>query len=60
MLIRSGIIASRQHWVDYSQAKDLCLPKPTPKGSPWYVVNSDDKKRARLNCIAHLLVASSL
>ena len=46
---------SRRHWVDYSQAKDLMFARTDIKVSPWYVVNSDDKKKARLNCIAHLL-----
>lgn len=48
-------IASREHWADYSRAKDSMFAKTDSKISPWYVVNSDDKKRARLNCIAHLL-----
>jgi polyphosphate kinase 2 (PPK2 family) len=48
-------IASRHHWVDYSRAKDLMFAETDTKVSPWYVVNSDNKKRARLNCIAHLL-----
>jgi len=48
-------VESRQHWVDYSQAKDLMFARTDTKVSPWYVVNSDNKKQARLNCIAHLL-----
>src|SRR6516162_8052542 len=48
-------IESRRHWVDYSQAKDLMFAQTDTKISPWYVVNSDNKKQARLNCIAHLL-----
>jgi polyphosphate kinase 2 len=48
-------IASRRHWVDYSRAKDDMFARTDTKISPWYVVNSDNKKRARLNCIAHLL-----
>jgi polyphosphate kinase len=48
-------IESRRHWVDYSQAKDLMFAGTDTKVSPWYVVNSDNKKQARLNCIAHLL-----
>jgi polyphosphate kinase len=48
-------IESRRHWVDYSQAKDNMFAHTDTRTSPWYVVNSDDKKRARLNCIAHLL-----
>ncbi len=48
-------IQSRTHWVDYSRAKDEMFAHTDTKKSPWYVVNADDKKRARLNCIAHLL-----
>ena len=48
-------IESRRHWVDYSQAKDLMFAQTDTKVSPWYVVNSDNKKQARLNCITHLL-----
>jgi polyphosphate kinase 2 len=48
-------IESRRHWVDYSRAKDAMFVKTDTKTSPWYVVGSDNKKEARLNCIAHLL-----
>ena len=48
-------IESRRHWVDYSKAKDVMFARTDSKICPWYVVNADDKKRARLNCIAHLL-----
>jgi len=48
-------IASRRHWVDYSRAKDVMFAHTDTKLSPWFAVNSDNKKRARLNCIAHLL-----
>ena len=48
-------IESRRHWVDYSRAKDRMLAATDTTISPWYVVNSDNKKKARLNCIAHLL-----
>ncbi len=48
-------IDSRNKWVEYSRAKDEMLAYTDTKLSPWYVVNSDDKKRARLNCISHLL-----
>jgi len=48
-------VASREHWVDYSRAKDKMFAETDTKLSPWYVVNADDKRRARLNCIAHLL-----
>jgi polyphosphate kinase len=46
---------SRKHWIDYSKAKDVMFAATDRKGSPWYVVEADKKKQARLNCIAHLL-----
>jgi polyphosphate kinase len=46
---------SRKHWVEYSRAKDEMFAHTDRKKTPWFVVNADDKKRARLNCIAHLL-----
>jgi polyphosphate kinase 2 len=48
-------ILSRSKWQEYSKAKDEMFAYTDIKQSPWYVVNSDDKKKARLNCIAHLL-----
>lgn len=48
-------LESRAKWLDYSKAKDEMFSYTDTKQCPWYVVNSDDKKRARLNCIAHLL-----
>lgn len=48
-------IESRDKWVDYSMAKDRMFAYTDTKISPWYVVPADDKKRARLNCISHLL-----
>jgi polyphosphate kinase 2 len=48
-------IESRRHYVDYSIAKDKMFSHTDTKQSPWYVVEADDKKRARLNCITHLL-----
>lgn len=48
-------LESRTKWVEYSRAKDAMFAHTDTKQSPWYVVNADDKKRARLNCIAHLL-----
>lgn len=48
-------LASRTKWVDYSIAKDEMFKYTDIKQAPWYVVNSDDKKRAHLNCIRHLL-----
>ena len=48
-------LESRKHWVEYSKAKDDMFAATDTKISPWNVVNSDNKKKARLNCIAHLL-----
>ncbi len=48
-------LASRARWLDYSRAKDRMFHHTDTKLSPWWVVNADDKKRARLNCISHLL-----
>ena len=48
-------MASRSHWVDYSVAKDEMFAHTDIKQAPWYVVRGDDKRRARLNVIAHLL-----
>lgn len=48
-------LQSREKWEDYSKAKDDMFAYTDIKQAPWYVVNADDKKRARLNCIAHLL-----
>jgi polyphosphate kinase 2 len=48
-------IESRNKWVEYSRTKDAMFEYTDTKECPWYVVNADDKKRARLNCISHLL-----
>jgi hypothetical protein len=48
-------LEARQRWVEYSQAKDEMFASTDTKQSPWFVVESDDKRAARLNCIAHLL-----
>lgn len=48
-------MASRAKWVEYSKAKDIMFAHTDIKQAPWYVVNADDKRRARLNCISHLL-----
>jgi polyphosphate kinase len=48
-------LESRKHWVEYSQAKDVMLKYTDRKITPWFIINADNKKRARLNCIAHLL-----
>ena len=48
-------LEARQRWSDYSRAKDaMFLHTDTPE-SPWYVVDAEDKRAARINCIAHLL-----
>ena len=48
-------LESRARWVEYSKAKDEMFAYTDTKQSPWWVVPSDDKRRARLNCIHHLL-----
>jgi polyphosphate kinase 2 len=48
-------LESRARWMDYSKAKDEMFAHTDIKQAPWYVVHSDIKKHARLNCIAHLL-----
>jgi polyphosphate kinase len=48
-------LKSRSKWVDYSKAKDEMFKYTDIKEAPWNVVEADDKKRARLNCIHHLL-----
>ncbi|HJW76458.1 MAG TPA: polyphosphate kinase 2, partial [Thermoleophilia bacterium] len=48
-------VESRDHWEEYSRAKDEMFAFTDAKWSPWWVVESDDKRRARLNCISHLL-----
>ena len=48
-------LESRKRWVEYSKAKDEMFAHTDIKQAPWHVVNADVKKRARLNCIKHLL-----
>jgi polyphosphate kinase len=48
-------LQSRARWVEYSRAKDEMFRQTDIKQAPWYVVNAEDKKRARLNVIRHLL-----
>ena len=48
-------LESRTRWVEYSRAKDQMFAYTDIKQAPWYVVNADNKKRARLNMIRHLL-----
>lgn len=48
-------LESRKHWIEYSRAKDVMFAATDQPKAPWNVVEADDKKKARLNCIAHLL-----
>jgi polyphosphate kinase len=48
-------LPSRESWYEYSRARDKMLDATDTKHAPWHILHSDDKKRARLNCIAHLL-----
>jgi len=48
-------LEAQAHWVDYAEAKDQMFAYTDTKHSPWYVVESDDKRTSRLNLIAHLL-----
>ena len=46
---------SYERWYDYSKARDMMLAATDSKHAPWHIVHSDDKRRARLNRIAHIL-----
>jgi len=48
-------LESYRRWYEYSRARDSMLNATDTKHAPWYIVRSDDKKKARLNCISHLL-----
>jgi polyphosphate kinase len=48
-------LPSRSRWYNYSKARDRMLKATDTEFAPWYILHSDDKKRARLNCISHLL-----
>jgi polyphosphate kinase 2 len=48
-------LESYARWYAYSRARDMMLEATDTKEAPWYIVRSDDKRRARLNCISHLL-----
>jgi len=48
-------LKSRSKWIEYSKAKDEMFAATDTKEAPWFVVEADDKKKARLNCISHLL-----
>ena len=48
-------LPSRSKWYEYSRARDMMLKATDSKHAPWYILRSDDTKRARLNCLAHIL-----
>ncbi len=48
-------LESHRRWYDYSRARDEMMAATDTETAPWYVVDADDKRRARLNCISHLL-----
>jgi polyphosphate kinase 2 len=48
-------VESYRRWYEYSRARDVMFEHTDSLEAPWYIVHSDDKKRARLNCIAHIL-----
>ena len=48
-------LESHRRWYDYSRARDAMFAATDTQQSPWYVVQTDDKERARLNCLSHLL-----
>jgi polyphosphate kinase len=48
-------LPSRSKWFEYSRARDLMFKATDTKWAPWYILHSDDKKRAHLNCIRHIL-----
>jgi hypothetical protein len=48
-------LPSRTKWFEYSRARDMMLDATDTKVAPWHILRSDDKKRARLNCLRHIL-----
>jgi len=48
-------LPSRSKWFEYSRARDMMLQATDTEHAPWFILHSDDKKRARLNCLAHIL-----
>jgi hypothetical protein len=48
-------LQSRVRWEDYTQAKEKTLLRTDTTHAPWFIVEGNDKRRARLNCISHLL-----
>ena len=53
--LSSTDLSSRTRWIDYSRAKDEMFVHTDIPDAPWFVVEADDKRRARINCMAHLL-----
>jgi hypothetical protein len=50
-------LESYRRWYDYSRARDLMLEATDTKSAPWFILDSNDKRKARLNCIEHILQA---
>jgi polyphosphate kinase len=50
-------LESYRYWYEYSKARDMMLEATDSKHAPWTIIRSDDKRRARLNCISHILSA---
>ena len=50
-------LPARSKWFEYSRARDQMLKATDTNHAPWYILRSDDKDRARLNCLAHILDA---
>jgi polyphosphate kinase len=48
-------VESRARWEQYTKAKEIMLERTHIREAPWWIVDADDKKKARLNCISHLL-----
>jgi polyphosphate kinase len=48
-------VEARSHWEQYTKAKEIMLERTHIPEAPWWLVEADDKKKARLNCISHLL-----
>ena len=48
-------VESRARWEQYTKAKEIMLERTHIPEAPWWIVDADDKKKARLNCISHLL-----
>lgn len=48
-------LESHRRWYDFSRARDAMFAATDTPESPWYVIDSDDQRRGRLNCIAHFL-----